>query len=130
MSARRNSPYTRFSSIVLLGLAPLAVGTALAQDLPRSFQASPDVYKVIAESAQYRVIAATWKPGQRDQMHMHPGSATYFLTDCSVLLHGPDGTMKHHLLFPGMAIVQPPIAGHSVENFGKSDCKVIMFEPS
>lgn len=41
----------------------------------RSYVASPDVYKVIAESNNTRVILATWKPGQRDAWHSHPPAA-------------------------------------------------------
>jgi hypothetical protein len=42
---------------------------AMAQNAPRSFEASPDVYKEIAESDMFLVILATWKPGQRDKPH-------------------------------------------------------------
>lgn len=77
----------------------MACATALAlhlpvqaQDVPRSFDASPDVYKVIGENDQYRVIAATWAPGQRDNWHSHGAVvAVYALTDCTVRPHTPDG---------------------------------------
>jgi quercetin dioxygenase-like cupin family protein len=130
MSNHRRSPVTRPSLVAPFALAVLTTGAALAQGLPRSFEASPDIYNVIAEDARYRVIAVTWKPGQRDQLHSHPASAVYYLTDCSVRVHLPDGTFRDYRPPAGTAIVQAPIPGHALENTGTSDCKIIIFEPS
>jgi quercetin dioxygenase-like cupin family protein len=113
-----------------LALATFATGPVLAQVLPRSFEASPDIYKVVAQNTQYRVIEVTWKPGQRDQMHSHPASAVYYLTDCSVRVHMPDGSLRDYKPSAGAAFVQAPIPGHFLENTGTSDCKIVMFEPS
>src|SRR5574340_1127405 len=52
-----------------------------AQDAPLSYKASPDVYKLLAENDQFRVILQTSKPGQRDQWHSHSALAGYRLTD-------------------------------------------------
>lgn len=104
-------------------------GLALAQSVPLSFFASPDIYKVIAENDQYRVIQVTWKPGERDQPHAHPMAAVYFLTDCVLRSHAPDGTTQQAPRKAGFARVQPAVAEHSVENIGPADCQAIMFEP-
>jgi hypothetical protein len=114
---------------VLAVVAIGAIGTASAQGVPRSFVASPDVYKVIAENDEYLVIAVTWKPGQRDQFHSHPAAAVYGLTDCRTRSYWPDGSTREGGGPAGRAGVQKPIASHSVENIGASDCKLIMFEP-
>lgn len=103
---------------------------ALAQELPRSFVASPDIYKVIAENDQYKVIAVIWKPGQKDVVHSHPANAVYYLTDCSLRIYAPDGTHRDAQPRAGFAIVQRPIPGHVLENIGTSDCRLVMFEPS
>ena len=115
------------AALVLAGTLP---GPAVAQGPPRSFDASPDVYNVIAQNAQYRVIAVSWKPGQRDRLHSHPASAVYYLTDCSLRIHLPDGSYRDGQPKAGAAIVQQPIAGHILENTGTSDCKLVMFEPA
>ena len=130
MSKPTRSPFNCATLAATIVLAVLTTGAALAQGLPRSFETSPDVYKVIAENAQFRVIAVTWKPGQRDQLHSHPASAVYYLTDCSLRIHMPDGTFRDGKPPAGAAIVQPPIPGHILENTGTSDCKLIMFEPA
>ena len=117
-------PISAFA-LIILGTA----GTALAQTFPHSLVASPDIYKVIAENAQYRVIEVTWQPGQRDVMHSHPASAVYYPMDCSIRGHAPNGATWDGLTTAGKAIVQMPIAAHMVENTGTKPCKVIMFEP-
>lgn len=105
-------------------------GFAVAQAVPHSLVASPDIYKVIAENEQYRVIEVTWKPGQRDQVHSHPASAVYYPMDCTLRGFDSSGTaIGSRENRAGTAIVQPPIPAHSVENVGKVDCRLIMFEP-
>lgn len=116
-----------------LAAAALAVGLcaipgAWAQAVPNSFVASPDIYKVIAENEQYRVISVTWKQGQRDVQHSHPASAVYYVTDCKLRGYSPNGVGEFSPK-AGMAIVQKPIAAHSMENIGDADCRLIMFEP-
>lgn len=129
-SIQVGSPARRFvtvsaSALMILGTA----GTALAQTVPHSLVASPDIYKVIAENAQYRVIEVTWQPGQRDVMHSHPASGVYYPMDCSLRLHAPNGATLDGLPTAGKALVQMPIAAHMVENTGATACKLIMFEP-
>lgn len=61
----------------------LSVPTSVwAGDVPLSHEADPDVYRVIAENENFRVIVATWQPGQQDAPHSHPANAAYRLTDC------------------------------------------------
>ena len=111
-----------------LGSAVLA-SPLQAQTAPRSFEASPEVYKVIAENEQMRIIKVAWKPGQKDKFHSHPTAGTYFLTSCSLRFELPDGTKQDSAPAAGTASARPPIASHAVENIGKADCELIMFEP-
>lgn len=124
----------RLSSRVGYGLFALFIvgmnGLSLAQAIPHSLVASPDIYKVIAENEQYRVIEVIWKPGQRDRVHSHPASAVYYPMDCALRGFDSSGTeMGSRMNQAGTATVQKPISAHSVENIGKDDCKLIMFEP-
>lgn len=114
----------------ILAVGALALpGAAMAQAQPRSFEASPEIYKVIAQNADYKVIEVTWKPGQKDQLHSHPAAAVYHLTDCMLRGTLPDGKSGEARPRAGMATVQAAILGHTVENIGTTDCKLIMFEP-
>jgi len=104
-------------------------GIAWAQGAPRSFDASPDVYKVAAKNDQYLVIQVTWAPGQRDADHSHPVSAGYYLTNCKLRFFLPDGKTRDAERKRGYSFVQDAIPSHSAQNIGKSVCKIVMFEP-
>ncbi len=104
------------------------VSPARADDAPRSYVASPDVYKVIAEDGKTRVILATWRPGQRDQWHSHPPTGVYFLTDCDTRIHTPDGKFVDSSRKVGFAVVQQAIPSHSFENRSSVECRVIIVE--
>lgn len=113
-----------------LSVGLFAFASAQPQPLPRSFLASPDIYKVVAQNEQFKVIAVTWKPGQKDSLHSHPANAVYYLTDCSLRIHAQDGTSRNAQPKAGAAIVQGEIPGHVLENIGTADCRLVMFEPS
>lgn len=111
--------------VVTLGV----VKVRAADEVPRSFVASPDVYRVIAENDQYRVIEATWKPGQKDKFHSHGAVvASYLVTDCKSRNHLPDGTTKDNERKAGNASVRTTGLNHAQENIGTAPCKIIIFE--
>ncbi len=107
----------------------IGAGPVVAEDAAPSYKASPDVYQVIAENEHFRVILATWKPGQRDKMHSHEGPLVgYRLTDCNLKVYTPDGSTKAREAKKGQALFNPVIAAHSVENVGSSDCQLVIVE--
>jgi quercetin dioxygenase-like cupin family protein len=113
---------------VSLGLA-FGARTVSAEDVAPSYKASPDVYQVITENEHFRVIMATWKPGQRDKMHSHEGPLVgYRLTDCNLKVYTPDGKAKAREAKRGEALFNPVIAAHAVENVGSSDCQLVIVE--
>ena len=107
----------------------IGVSASVFAQSQRSFVASPDVYKVVAENDEYMIVEVTWKPGQRDQFHSHAKALSYWLTDCNVRFYMADGKSQDTTRTAGRAGAQTAVGSHSVENIGKSDCKVIMFEP-
>jgi beta-alanine degradation protein BauB len=117
---------------VMLGIcAALGLGlpAAHAQEAAPSFQASPDVYKVIAENDKFRVIVATWKPGQRDKPHSHKAGTIYNLTNCTTRNHAADGkTTDNPVTSAGSARMLNPVASHSNENIGSADCQILFTE--
>lgn len=104
--------------------------SASAQSAPLSYKASPDVYKLLAENDQFRVILATWKPGQRDVQHSHSPSVAYRLTDCKSRLFGPDGKVtREGEAKAGTVALQPDaISSHSLENTGTTVCQTLLVE--
>lgn len=106
-----------------------AAGIAMAADVPLSHVADPAVYKVIAENDLFRVVLATWKPGQRDVPHSHPANAAYRLVDCYMRNYGPDNKVQSEgERLAGTVALQKPVPNHSLENIGKSDCQVLIVE--
>lgn len=117
----------RITSIMTFAL--IAASAATAQNAPPTYQADPDVYKLIFEDANFRVIAQAWKKGARDKDHSHPvPSVVYALTDCSLRVHAPDGTTRD--VMPKAGSVTPIVItpSHFVENVGDSDCRSVLIE--
>jgi predicted metal-dependent enzyme (double-stranded beta helix superfamily) len=103
---------------------------AVADEAADAVIASPEVYKVIAENDSLRVVAATWKPGQRDVMHSHPAIGIYILSDCEKMrVHYADGTSKDWSAKSGTAGANAPVTSHAIENIGDTECRTIFFEP-
>jgi len=121
----------RVSLIAGCAAAALALASwpTAAQMAPASHVASPGVYKVLQENSEMRVVLATWKPGQRDEMHSHPSNVTYALTPCHARLYGADGKVLGESQRPqGSAAIQPVIAAHSFENIGSNECQILIVE--
>lgn len=96
---------------------------------PLSYVASPDVYKVIDQKGHFRMILATWQPGQRDVWHSHPEAAIYFLTDCALRIYKPNGAHRDFTkLKQGHPFIQGPVASHEAQNIGSHVCKVLLVE--
>lgn len=101
---------------------------AVADDVPLSFQANPDVYKVLAENDEMRVVLATWKPGHKDKDHSHPAAAVYTVKDCQARISTPDGKVKEVSNKAGTARINPAVKSHSFENIGKTECQQVLVE--
>src|SRR5262245_50499039 len=114
-----------------MALVSLASSAAMAQNAPPSYQEDPDVYKVIFEDQNFRVIDSLRKNGVHDTVHSHPvPSIVYHVTDCTSLLYGPDGkpTPSPTDGKAGTAFAVPVISAHSAENIGPEACHQIFVE--
>jgi hypothetical protein len=118
--------------LINIGLTTVALfgaaGEALAQTNPPSFVASPEIFKVIGEDKQYRIIEATLKPGQRSQVYASPKRGVYFLTDCALLRRQPNVDRESYDV-AGHATMKDEVSSMSMENVGKSICRMVIFEP-
>ena len=121
-----------FSSVVgsyFVGIVLAAPFATMAADAPLSYKASPEVYKLLAENDQFRVILATWKPGQRDAQHSHSAATAYRLTDCKSRLYDPNGkVIREGEAKAGSVLLNSAIASHSLENIGTTDCQTLLVE--
>ena len=115
--------------LVSAGLSPVLPNAAVAQTSAPSYQADPDVYKVIFEDENFRVIKSVRKKGEHDKPHAHPlHSVIYFLTDCPTRQHFPDGRTVEGTSKAGTAQAVPIIQSHSAENIGPADCESLFVE--
>ena len=107
----------------------LGASAAMAQNAPPTYQGDPDVYKVIFEDQNFRVISATRKKGVHDKAHSHPvPSIIYFVDDCTTKQYAADGKTSESTNKAGTAQAVPVIASHSAENTGSADCHQIFVE--
>ena len=128
---------TRFIRKLAFGVAALTCSAlmstqpSLAEDAPTAPEASPEVYKILAENDQWRVIEATWIPGQEDNLHSHPGDrVSLFQMDCKLRLTKPDGTYRDAKPKAGKAVVRTgkPVKSHKAKNMGDNVCVVRIVE--
>jgi hypothetical protein len=105
--------------------AMLLASNVLAQESPPPWEASPDVYKVIGETDQYRIILATWKPGQIDNPHSHKAGVAVYLTACNLRNHRPGIAPADNAFKAGQSRSTSGIPSHRTENFGNADCQLI-----
>lgn len=126
----KNLTYFVLSALLATLALGLGANTAIAEDVAPSYKAFPEVYQLISENENFRVIMATWKPGQRDKWHSHEGpAAIYRLTDCNMRAHTPDGKLVDRPVAKrGSVNFNPTIASHSLENVGTTDCQMLIIE--
>lgn len=124
--AKKLSIVTAFlGCFIALGAAP-----SVAEDAPIAPVASPDVYKILAENDQFRVVEGTWQPGQEDNFHSHPADRVSLIqTDCQLRLTKPDGTYRDAKPKAGRVIVRTgkPVT-HKAKNTGDKVCVVRIVE--
>jgi hypothetical protein len=115
---------------VSLAAAGLATPfSASAQSAPPTYKGDPNVYKVIFEDANFRVIESSRGKGIHDKAHGHPvASIVYNVTDCKTKLYAADGKTTESTGKAGTANAVPVIASHSAENIGTAECKQIFVE--
>ena len=116
-----------FCATAAIVIAPLQ--SSAQSGPPPSYVAEPDVYKLLSENDQFRVILATWAPGKRDAWHSHAGALTaYTLTACKARFYTPDGKSIDRETPSGVATFSPEVPSHSFENLGTTACQALIVE--
>lgn len=122
--------YSICAAILTLSLA-LGATSAIAENSPTAPEASPDIYKIIAENDQWRVMRATWQPGQEDNYHSHTADrVSLFSEDCKLRLTKPDGKFKDVNPKAGKAKARTgkPVKAHKAKNIGDKVCSLTIVE--
>lgn len=104
------------------------ISAALAEPAEPTYKGDPDVYKIIYEDANLRIIEAVRKAGVTDKLHGHPvASVLYNVTDCKTKVNA-DGKSTETDAKAGSVRAVPVIAAHTGENTGSNDCKQLFIE--
>lgn len=116
----------RFPSLIAAGglLLVAASARAPAQD-PAVVNAK--TIRVTLENDHVRVLEAVLAPGDKEQMHSHPGYVFYVLEGGTMRSHTADGKTSQSELRPGQVFYRDPLT-HWAENVGTTTVRVLLVE--
>ena len=97
---------------------------ALAQD---PVKLSPNLYTVVMENDQVRVLEFRVKPGDKEPMHSHPAAVVYLFTDAKAKATTPDGKFQIFENKAGETIWSEPVT-HAWEHMGPGNGRVLIVE--
>jgi quercetin dioxygenase-like cupin family protein len=96
----------------------------MSQDAVR---VAPDVYKVLLENNDVRVLDVQLKHGRKSEVHSHPKGVVYVLNNSKVKFTFPDGKSEVLDLKAGQTIWLDAVT-HTAENVGTSDISAVFIE--
>jgi len=79
------------------------------------------------ENARVRVLEATLKPGQKENLHSHPSYLFYVIAGGKVRNHSVDGKVSESEFKTGDVIYRDPLT-HWAENIGTTTIHLILVE--
>jgi len=88
---------------------------------------APHVYKVIFENERARVLEVSMEPGDRTELHSHPGYYVYFLAHGKGRFTTAAGEVEE-IEWPANLGVWREAEEHATENLG-GPIRAIFFEP-
>ena len=89
---------------------------------------SPDVYNVLLENEDIKILEVTFAPGQSDKMHEHYPSTAYIIEGGKAEVSLPNGTINEINPTNGLTLHNPEKTKHQVKNIGDNTMKIILFE--
>ena len=84
-------------------------------------------YKVEDENERVRILRAVYGPGEKSQMHAHPATVVFFVTDGHIRFTFPDGTSQDAQAKAGQAMAMEPTT-HNPENLGNLPVEAVIVE--
>ena len=82
--------------------------------------------KVVLDNAKVRVLEATLKPGDKENLHSHPAAVIYVVDGGKVRNHIGDKVTEADLV-TGQTLYRDPVA-HWAENIGTTTIHLILVE--
>jgi len=109
---------------IAIGLLLSGFDHARAQD-PAVVNAS--TIKVKFENSRVRVLEATLRPGDKEQLHSHPAYVIYVISGGKARNHSVDGKTSEAEFVTGDVIYRDPLT-HWAENIGTTTMHLILVE--
>ena len=122
--------YILIAALLATGFTPLLATGLMRSDVARPQDPLVVNSKTIAlklENDRVRVLEATLKPGDREQVHSHPAYVIYVIEGGKVRTHGLDGTAVEAEFKTGDVIYRDPVT-HWAENIGKTTIRLELVE--
>ena len=89
---------------------------------------SPDIYKVLLDNNDVKVLEVTFEPGQSDNMHDHNPVTFYLVEGGKAQVTLPDGTVNEREIPTGFTGHNTDKVRHQVKNIGENTIKIILVE--
>lgn len=114
----------KFFILLSILLGTLVADAALDED---AVNISPQFYSVKFENDEVRVLEYRLKPGESEPMHAHPRGVVYFLSDATVVVSYPDGSISEGSSTQGQ-VSWREYTRHAVKNTGSTEAHAIAIE--
>ena len=114
---------------LLVGIATVGVLLAGLQEAPAQDPAVVNArsIRVKLENSRVRVLEATLRPGEKEQLHSHPAYVIYVLAGGKVRNHSVDGKTTETEFATGDTVYRDPLT-HWAENIGTTTMHLILVE--
>ena len=114
---------------ILLGaLIVTAVSFADQSHAQDAVAVSPDIYTVLFESDEIRVLELEYEPGERDAMHSHPKYTIVTKEGGTLRIHIESGDPVDVTMQVDQPRLLDPVNAHWGENVGDTTVRVIAVE--
>jgi len=90
-------------------------------------KAAAKFYRVVLENERVRVLEFHAKPGDKTEMHSHPGHLAVAISDGKYKFTSPDGQIVDAELKAGQTMYMDPIE-HTTEVTGSTEARAILVE--
>ena len=117
--------YIVIAALLATGFIQSDVGFTRATQDPLVVNSKTIALKL--ENDRVRVLEATLKPGDKEQLHSHPAYVIYEIEGGKVRTHGTDATSVEADFKTGDVIYRDPVT-HWAENIGKTTIRLELVE--
>lgn len=111
--------------ISLMALLLFITSASLAQDWAK---VDPKMNNILADTTLLRATVCIIEPGEKSNVHTHPASFFYALTDGKIKVYYTDGLVETMELKAGDYGYGDPEKPHQTENLGDKTVKFLLVE--